>query len=163
MAKHDTAIHQLILAEPVSGMSQTLPLKEAAAEITALASASDDLTLQAARKTAAVKARLRAGEAGEGVKWMAWMRMEIKLSESHIYQLIKIGEADNPAAELEEWRRAGRERKKEQRAAKKQQNEEKEEMTDNHKTLLSMIPKLSEREATDECTRMRLQYPRFFN
>lgn len=155
MTNLDIVPYEHTLDESHSWTSQTLSLDEAAAEITALGRKSDDLTLELALKTVALKHRLIGGEAGKSVKWMEWMRKRINLSESYLYQLIDLGEADDPSAALEEWRREGREKKKKERDEKK---EKEAALSNNHKLLLKLIPKLADEEAKSEYVQLYLRY-----
>lgn len=71
---------------------------------------SDDMTITAALLVHQARQRVKSGEAGPGVKWEAWAAKNIKLSKSRIRELLRIGDADDPDAELERIRGRTRER-----------------------------------------------------
>lgn len=76
------------------------------------ANAADEHVIEAAKLIAQARARIGAGEEGEGVKWAEWALKNIRLSPSRLYELQTIGEAQDPAAELERLRHLNRERQK---------------------------------------------------
>jgi hypothetical protein len=154
----DSVTPQNLTTSPVVATKSVLSLKEAAKEIKLLARTVDDRILDIAIKAAHLKKRIVEGEAGANVKWMSWMRRRVRISKPHLYALIHIGEAEDPKTEMEEWRRINREKSKKSRAKKKELAQTQTELSQNHKLMLALIPKLSNREATDEYMKLFDRY-----
>lgn len=101
------------------------PLKTVASKIEAHAKKSDECVIAAAMLVAEARRRIEAGEAGD-ITWSAWARKNIKLSESRLYELQFIAEADDPAKELARQRELTQkrvEKHREKKAAKKRELE----------------------------------------
>ncbi len=79
-------------------------LEIVAKKIVAMAKKSDEYVISAAVLVRKVRQRVNSGEAGPGVKWGPWAAENIKLSTSRIRELQRIGDADDPEAELERIR-----------------------------------------------------------
>jgi len=91
-------------------MSANDPLEIVAGKIAVAVKKSDDMTITAALLVHEARQRVKSGEAGPGVKWEAWAAKNIKLSKSRVRELLRIGEADDPDAEMERIRGRTRER-----------------------------------------------------
>ena len=85
-------------------MSAKDTLEIVAGKITTMAKKSDDFVISAAMLVREARQRVKSGEAGPGVRWEAWAAANIKLSKSRIRELQRIGDADDPNAELERIR-----------------------------------------------------------
>ncbi len=85
-------------------------LEIVAKKIVAMAKKSDEYVISAAVLVREARQRVNSGEAGSGVKWGPWAVENIKLSKSRIRELQRIGDADDPEAELERIREQTRER-----------------------------------------------------
>jgi hypothetical protein len=99
----------------MSGPTNTpneISIETLAQEIAVRAKRADDYVVSAALLFREVRARIEQGELGVGVKWMGWMRKNIKLSESRLFELMLVAEAEDPHKELERIRRLNRERQK---------------------------------------------------
>jgi hypothetical protein len=145
-------------SEPAGAAQCSLTLKQAAARIIQLAHAETSATLQNAFNAAALKKRIIDGEAGEGVKWMEWMEWMIKhvrMSKSQLYALVHIGEADEPAKALDEWRRAANQRSK-NRGKKK-----KEPLSEEHERMISFILAMPPDVVKTEHLNLYQRYPQY--
>jgi hypothetical protein len=89
-----------------------LPLQELIQRIEANVNGADAQILAAALLYREARRRVEAGEEGAGVKWMEWAVKNIKLKSSRLYELEKIADSDDPAAELDVVRASNRERQK---------------------------------------------------
>ena len=78
-----------------------------------MAKKSDEYIISAAVLVHEARQRVKSVEAGPGVRWGAWAVENIKLSKSRIRELERLGDADDPNAELERIR--GQTRKRVQR------------------------------------------------
>jgi hypothetical protein len=134
-----------------------LSLLDAAAEITRLANEADDKTLLAAKKVVALKKRIERGEAGPDQKWMEWLRLNIDLSESRLYELVKIGEHSDPKWALERIRQKNREKSKKRRKANSES-----EMSEDRRLLLKVTRRLPEAEVTAKLREYNKRFPRLF-
>lgn len=95
-----------------------MPLETLARQITRCATEADDRTIDAARMIHAARQRIDDGECGD-ISWGDWARDNIKLSESRIRELLRVGGADDPKAELEDIREQTRQRVQKHRDKKK--------------------------------------------
>lgn len=141
-----------VITESESSRTSDLSLDELAAQIKKLANAENDVVLRSAIAAATLKKRLLNGEAGVGVKWMAWMRRRVKVSEAHLYALVAIGSASDPKDALREYRRKARERNKKRTITTTG-------LSDNHLKLIAIIRTLSDSEAEMEFRQMWSRYP----
>lgn len=132
-------------------------LDEAAAEIVALAKAADDRVLLTATKVVALKQRILAGEAGPDAKWMAWLRVNVKLSESYLYDLVRIGESSDPEKALEAYRKDNREKSK-----KSSENRPRVKLNAKQKLLVRVISELPEQDVMELLNKYRGKYPHIF-
>ncbi len=126
-------------------------LEEVAAQIVGLANEENSVVLRSAIMAAQLKRRLKAGEAGEGVKWAEWMVKHVRISKSHLYALVEIGSASDPVKALERWRCNNRERAKNRISAS--------HLSDNHLNMLKLVRKLTDDEAKTEYLRLWTRYP----
>ena len=101
-----------------------MPLDQLARQIEEQSGKADQHVLKAAALVAEARERVEEGEAGP-IKWMAWARKHINLSDSRLYELNAIAEAEDPVKELERIRKLTRERVKRhrEREAAKQADE----------------------------------------
>jgi len=81
-------------------------------EIEQTARLADDATLVAAMALRELRKAIEAGAVGADVKWFAWARKNIRITEARLYRLQAIAEAADPNAELERIRKLDRERAK---------------------------------------------------
>ena len=91
-------------------MSAKDTLEIVAGKINEMVKKSDEYVILAAILVHEARQRVKSGEAGPGVRWEAWAAANIKLSKSRIRELQRIGDADDPNAELERIRGRTRER-----------------------------------------------------
>jgi len=87
-------------------------LAELAEEICEDADKGDERRIKAAMLLRELKLRISAGEAGPGVDWKQWVRVNFKRSRIWIQDLDLIASAENPAAELRRIRDEGCRRQK---------------------------------------------------
>lgn len=90
-------------------------IKALVAHIVERANEGDEQLIALAKIVRELKQRVEAGEAGAGIKWMEWALKNIKLKSTRLYELNAIANADDPKKELDDLRRANRERQKERR------------------------------------------------
>ena len=95
-------------------------LADLAREIVEQVKESDDHEIGAAMLAVDARRRVEAGEAGK-ISWSGWAREHIKLSSSRLSELLRIGQADDPRAELEKVRAQTRERVQKLRATRASQ------------------------------------------
>ena len=136
---------------------KALSLLEAAAEITRLANEAEDKTLLAAKKVVALKKRIEQGEAGPDQKWMEWLRLNIDLSESRLYELLQIGEHSDPKWALERLKQKNREKSKKSRKANSES-----EMSPDRRLLLKVTRQLPEGEVTAKLREYSKRFPYLF-
>jgi hypothetical protein len=136
---------------------RALSLLDAAAEIAALAKSENDEVLRTALKAAELKKRIVEGEAGAGVKWMAWMTAHVRMSSSHLYALVSIGSSGHPQKALEDWRRYNRERSQDSRGSPTNLSKS-SKLSKNHRLMLKLVRKLSDTEAKNEYTALWKRY-----
>ena len=150
MASEDLQHTLFTCDEPVADSqnleSSPLSLHEAVAEIVALARRSDKYTVNLAVKVAELKKRLVRGEAGLPVRWSVWIAEETRLSRQYVYFLAKIGSSGDPHDALKEAQKGWREEKLS------------DGMSQNHRLIMRLIPKLSAREATDVYVKLFKNY-----
>ncbi len=132
-----------VIATPITTPTQVPSLWEAAAEITRLANEAEDKTILTAKKVVALKKRIERGEAGPNQKWMEWLRINIDLSESRLYELVQIGEHSDSKWALERMRQKNREKSKKSREARSES-----EMSEDRRLLLKVTRQLPESEVT---------------
>lgn len=137
--------------------TKTLSLLEAATEITRLANEAEDKTLLAAKKVVALKKRIERGEAGPDQRWMEWLRLNIDLSESRLYELVEIGEHSDPRWALERKRQKNREKSKNSRKARSESG-----MSPDCRLLLKVTRQLPEAEVTARLREYSRRFPRLF-
>jgi hypothetical protein len=75
-----------------------------------MADAGDSHLIEAASLALAIKERIEGGDLGPHVKWREWMLQNIPLKSSRLYELLRIGSAADPAAELARIRSENRNR-----------------------------------------------------
>jgi len=132
-------------------------LEEAAQEVAALAKEADARLLLAATKLVSLKRRIEAGEAGPDAKWMEWLRVHVRLSESYLYQLVKIGEAKDPKKRLESYRKDSREK------AKRYNDRHSESgLSENKRLLLKAVRLFAEDDVVMIIATYRSKYRRLF-
>ena len=102
-----------------SNNSATVTIEALAHELAVRARRADDDLIAAALLFRELRARIVRGELGSGVKWMEWMRKNVKLSESRLYEVMRVADADDSLQELEHGRRLNRARQKAWRERKK--------------------------------------------
>ena len=126
--------------------SAPLSLREAVAEIVSLARRSDTETVDLAIEVADLKKRLLRGEAGLPIRWSVWIAQETKFSRQYVYFLAKIGSSPDPVAALEKAQKGWREEK------------QFDGMSQNHRLIMRLVPKLSDREAKDAYVQLYQRY-----
>ncbi len=85
------------------------PLEKIAKQIREFATTADESTIKAALLVRDARARVEAGELGD-TTWSEWAPDAIKLSISRLRELQRIGDSDDPNAELERIREQNRKR-----------------------------------------------------
>lgn len=96
-------------AEPASGTpgivdSNSKTLLQLVHEIECKSDSEDRQLLATAELVRELKARIEAGEAGQGVKWTEWGLLNFKMKKTKLYGLVEIGCAPNPQYALERYR-----------------------------------------------------------
>jgi vacuolar-type H+-ATPase subunit I/STV1 len=104
--------------------TQCKSLSELVKEIETQANKGDDHLIATAMLVRELKNRIKAGEAGEGVKWTVWAKENFRLSKSRLYELDIIGSSTNPKATLAYYRQQNRERQKRLRERAVERNPE---------------------------------------
>jgi hypothetical protein len=143
---------------PITIPIKMLSLLEAAAEIARLANEAEDKTILAAKKVVALKRRIERGEAGPDQKWMEWLRVNIDLSESRLYELVQIGQHSDPKWALERIRQKNRAKSKISRKALSES-----EMSWDRRLLLKVTRQLPEAEVTAKLREYNKRFPRLFD
>ena len=136
---------------------RVLTLLEAAAEISQLANEAEDKTVLAAKKVVVLKRRIERGEAGPDQKWMEWLRIHVKLSESRLYELVQIGEHSDPKWALERIRQKNREKSKMNRKARSESG-----MSEDRRLLIKVTKQLPETEVTAKLREYSKRFPELF-
>ncbi len=93
-------------------------LEDLAEKIAQYATEADEKTLEAAKLVGKARKRIDAGDAGD-VTWEAWAREHIKLCDSRLRELQRIGEAEDPKKELKRQRKLTQVRVENHREKKK--------------------------------------------
>lgn len=79
----------------------------------------DDHRLAASLRIAECRERVKAGEAGKGVKWREWAPEQFGVSYREVKRLARVGSAEDPEQALKELRQQGAEAARKRREQQK--------------------------------------------
>jgi hypothetical protein len=111
-ATFTTALGGIPLVTECARLTQNKTLSELVKEIETEANKGDEHLIATAMLVRELKNRIKAGEAGEGVKWTVWAKQNFHLSKSRLYELDIVGSSANPKATLAYYRQKNCERQK---------------------------------------------------
>ncbi|MGA9795920.1 MAG: hypothetical protein WBQ17_10355 [Rhizomicrobium sp.] len=87
-------------------------IEELACEIEARSDRSDDNIVEISMLAKQLKARVEAGEAGKGVRFLEWALVRFGRQKSQVYRLLTIANSGDPKRALEDFRVRENERQK---------------------------------------------------